>query len=244
MNTTQTLEQLRLLKLNGMAASYQTQLELPINKQLESHDLIAEMTQSEIMTRTNERAAYYLKLAKLRLPVQPETVECSTARNLSKQQLNTLLQCDFIRHGEPVLITGPTGSGKSHLACALAYQACLQGYRTLYYNMTRFIEKVGETRLDGSYLKQLNHWERTSLIVLDDFGLQTMDQQMKLTLLQLLEDRYAKKSIIIAAQLPVAKWYAYINEPTIADAIMDRLTSKAHRIELKGESLRKKSSKQ
>lgn len=102
----------------------------------------------------------------------------------------------------------------------------------MYYNINRFIEKVSESRLDGSYLKQLNHWERTPLIVLDDFGLQNLDQQMKITLLQLLEDRYAKKSIIIAAQLPVAKWYEFINEPTIADAIMDRLTTKAHRIEL------------
>lgn len=244
MNTTQTLEQLRLLKLNGMADRYQTQLELPADKQLEAHDLIAELAQSEVLVRANERAAYYLKLARLRLSVPPETVECSAARNLTKVQLNNLLQCDFIRHGEPVLITGPTGSGKSHLACALAYQACLFGYRSLYYNMNRFIEKVSGSRLDGSYLRLLNQWEKTPLIVFDDFGLQAMDHQMKITLLQLLEDRYAKKSIIIAAQLPVAKWYEFINEPTIADAIMDRLTSKAHRIELKGESRRKKTEKQ
>lgn len=151
-----------------------------------------------------------------------------------------MLQGQYIQAGEPVLITGPTGSGKSYLACALAYQACILGYRTLYFNMNRFIEKIISAKLDGSYLKQLNHFERTPLIIFDDFGLQALDQHSKLALLQILEDRYAKKSVIITSQLPVAKWYEFINEPTIADAIMDRLTAKAHRIELKGESLRKK----
>lgn len=106
--------------------------------------------------------------------------------------------------------------------------------------MNRFIEKIISSKLDGSYLKQLNHFERTPLIIFDDFGLQLLDQHSKLALLQILEDRYAKKSVIITSQLPISKWYEFINEPTIADAIMDRLTAKAHRIELKGESLRKK----
>lgn len=240
MNTTQTLQQLKQLKLSGMAQCYQSQLEQPIHQQLEAHDLIGMMAQSEILSRNNERTAYYLKLAKLRLDAQPENVECSLARNLSKQQLNVLLQCDFIKHGEPVLITGPTGSGKSHLACALAYQACIHGHRALYFNMNRFIEKMTLAKLDGSYIKQLNFIERTPLIILDDFGLQTLDQQIKLALLQIIEDRYAKKSIIITSQLPVSKWHEFINEPTLADAILDRLTAKSHRIELKGESMRKK----
>jgi DNA replication protein DnaC len=240
MNTTQTLQQLRQLKLNGMAATYQSQLEQPLHQQLDAHDLIASLTQSEIMNRENERTIYYLKLAKLRLNAQPENVDCSPARNLSKQQLSLLLQGTYIQQGEPVLITGPTGCGKSHLACALAHQACIQGYRTQYFNMNRFIEKMMMAKLDGSYIKQLNFLERTSLIILDDFGLQTLDQQIKLALLQILEDRYAKKSIIITSQLPVAKWHEFLNEPTLADAILDRLTAKAHRIELKGESMRKK----
>ena len=234
MNTTQTLQQLRELKLNGMAATYQSQLEQPLHQQLEAHDLIASLTQSEILNRDNERTIYYLKLAKLRLNAQPENVDCSPARNLSKQQLSLLLQGTYIQQGEPVLITGSTGCGKSHLACALAHQACIQGYRTQYFNMNRFIEKITMAKLDGSYIKQLNFLERTSLIILDDFGLQTLDQQIKLALLQILEDRYAKKSIIITSQLPVAKWHEFLNEPTLADAILDRLTAKAHRIELKG----------
>lgn len=240
MNNNQTVQQLNQLKLHGMASSYQAQLEIPLHQQMEAHELIAHLAQSELLTRTNERTAYYLKLAKLKLNALPESIECSATRNITKQQLNTLLQGQYIQSGEPVLITGPTGSGKSYLACALAYQACILGYRTVYFNMNRFIEKIISAKLDGSYLKQLNHFERTPLIIFDDFGIQPLDQHSKLALLQILEDRYAKKSIIITSQLPVAKWYEFINEPTIADAIMDRLTAKAHRIELKGESLRKK----
>jgi DNA replication protein DnaC len=242
MMTNQTLQQLKQLKLQGMANAYHTQLELPLHQQLEAHELLAELTQAEILSRTNERTAYYLKLAKLRLHALPESIDCSAARNLSKQQLSTLLQGQFIQAGEPVLITGPTGCGKSYLACALAYQACMLGFKTMYFNMNRFIEKITLARLDGSYLKQLNHFERTPLIIFDDFGLQTLDQYAKLAFLQILEDRYAKKSVIITSQLPVAKWYEFLNEPTIADAIMDRLTARAHRIELRGESYRKKKS--
>ena len=138
------------------------------------------------------------------------------------------------------LITGPTGCGKSYLACALGHQACTQGYKTLYMNMNRLIEKITLAKLDGSYIKLLDHFERVSLIILDDFGLQPLDNAIKLTLLQMLEDRYAKKSVIITSQLPVAKWHQYINEPTLADAIMDRVTARSQRIELKGESMRRK----
>ncbi len=240
MNTTQTLQQMQQLRLAGMYHAYRSQLELPMDQQLEGHDLIAQLVQSEQLSRAQEKTTYYLRLAKLRLPATVEQIECSPSRNLTKQQLAILIEGRYLQQGENLLITGPTGCGKSYLACALGHQACLQGYKTTYLGMNRLIEKITLSKLDGTYIKFLNHLERQTLIILDDFGLQNLGQDVRLTLLQLLEDRYEKRSIIITSQLPIAKWYDYINDPTLADAILDRLTANAHRIELKGESLRRK----
>jgi DNA replication protein DnaC len=240
MNTHATLEQMKQLRFNGMADAYREQLQQPLHQQLDGHELVAHLIQTEQLSRQQEKTAYFLRLAKLRLPAIPEQVTCSPSRNLTKPQLATLLQGQYLKDGDTILITGSTGCGKSYLACALGYQACQQGYRTTYLNMNRFIEKVTLAKLDGTYIKLLNYLERQTLIILDDFGLQPLTLEMKLALLQVIEERHGKRSTIITSQLPVASWHQYLNEPTVADAIMDRLTAREHRIELQGESMRRK----
>lgn len=239
MNTQSTVEQLQELKLHGMARHYQAVLEQPVHQQPEVHTLLAMLADAETQYRLQQRTQLYLRLSKLRYHALPEQVHATPARGLSKEQL--LLFCDgmFIEKAENILITGATGCGKSYLACALGRQACMLGYRTVYFAMNRFIEALAAARLDGTYIKWLNQIARTPLLVIDDFGLQPLEYNMKLTLLQILEDRYGKGATIITSQLPVRAWHEYIQEPTLADAIMDRLTAHAHKIELKGESLRK-----
>jgi len=239
MNTQTTVEQLRELKLSGMAKRYEAALEMPLHQQPDAHALVAMLADAELQHRRQTRTQLYLRLSKLRFHALPEQVHAGTQRGLTKEQLLQLCDGLFIDKAENVLITGATGCGKSYLACALGRQACMLGYRTMYYSMNRFLEALGAARLDGSYLKWLNLMAKTPLLILDDFGLKSLDPDSRLTLLQIIEDRYRSGATIITSQLPVNKWYDYINEPTLADAILDRLTAHAHRIDLKGASLRK-----
>jgi len=230
--------QMQQLKLIGMYHAYQSQLDMSANHQLDGHELLGHLVQSELTHRSNEKTTMLLRTAKLRLPAGITQIECDTARNLTKQQLALMAEGNYIKQGQNILITGATGCGKSFIACALGHQACLQGYKTTYLNMNRLIEKITLAKLDGSYLKMLNQMEKQQLVILDDFGLQQLSQDVRLTLLQLLEDRYEKRSVVITSQLPVSKWYEHINDPTLADAIMDRLSANSIRIELKGKSRR------
>jgi DNA replication protein DnaC len=240
-NTDQTLEQLKQLKLIGMAQAYGTTLALPTHELPTAHELMAQLVDAEQHSRTFQRTQMYLKLSNLRYDAVIEQIQCSPERNITRNQLLALADCSFLQRAENILITGPTGCGKSYLACAFGRQACTLGYKALYMGMNRFTEKISLAKLDGSYIKLLNYIEKIPLIIIDDFGLTPLENQVRIALLQLLEDRYGKRSTIITSQLPVNKWYQYINEPTLADAIMDRLSGSAHRFELKGESLRKKS---
>ena len=240
MNHQITLDQLSQLKLHGMADAYQAVISLPVQEQPSIHPFIARLSEAEAQHRVNLKTQLYLKHSKLRYNAVLEQVYCNTARNLTPESLASIADCGFIDRSENVLITGATGCGKSYLACAIGRQACSFGYRTLYLGMNRFLERISLSKLDGTYIKMLNQIEKTHLLILDDFGLHPMDKIARLALLQILEDRYGKKSTLISSQLPVDKWHQYIGESTVADAIMDRLAGNAHRFDLKGDSLRKK----
>ena len=240
MNKQTTLDQLQGMKLSGMMRACQAILSLPPHERPTLDVAIARLAEAELLHRKNRKTELYLKLSKLRYNAVLEQVHCSPSRNLTKETLLYLAECSFIDRSENILITGPTGCGKSFLACAIGRQACSLGYKSIYLGMNRFLEKVTQSKLDGTYIKFLSQIEKTQLLIIDDWGLYPLDINSRLALLQVLEDRYAKRSTIITSQLPVAAWYEYINEPTLADAIMDRLSGNAQRIELKGESLRKK----
>jgi DNA replication protein DnaC len=240
MNQQSTLEQLQELRLTGMAKRYEAIINQPVHQQPEPHAIVGLLTEAETGYRVYQRTQLYLRLSKLRYNATPDQINCTPGRGITKEILITLSDGTFIERSENLLITGATGCGKSFFACAMGRNACLLGHRTIYYSMNRFIEALSVARLDGTYIRWLNMIAKTPLLIIDDFGLQPLNHDMRLTLLQILEDRFAKGATIVTSQLPVNKWYEYINEPTLADAICDRLTSNANKIELKGESLRKK----
>lgn len=243
MNTQETIIQLKELKLKGMAASLEAIMTLPVQNRPTLELAIARMVEAEQLDRRDRKTEMYLKTSRLRYTALLEDIICGTDRNFTKEDLAALSDCSFIRRHENLLIQGKCGCGKSFLACALGRQACILGYRTVYLNMNSFVEKVAISKLDGSFLKMITSLEKNDLIILDDFGLQPMDMNTRLALLQILEERYERKSVIIASQLPIAKWYDYIGDATLADAIMDRLVANANKIELKGESMRHRKKK-
>lgn len=243
MNTQETILQLEGLKLKGMAECYKALQSMPVNQWPTLDTFMARLAEAEQQYRNRKRTEMYLKTSKLRYNAAMEDVICSEERNLSKEMLLKLMDCTFIDRAENLLIDGKTGCGKSFLACAVGRQACFMGHRVEYFSMNKFVERIALAKLDGSLLKVINHIERNDLVIFDDFGLQPLDNNSRLALLQILEDCYQRKSVIVTSQLPVSKWYDYINEPTLADAIMDRLTANAVRIELKGDSMRRKNQK-
>ena len=236
-----SLQTMKQMKMEGMASAYEAILSLPLNQQPEAHELLARLVDAEQQSRAHKRMQMFLRLSKLRYSVTIQDIDCSEKRNLSKEKLAILADCSYLDRGENVLITGATGCGKSYLACALGNNACVNTYRTLYFNMNRFTEQIALAKTDGTLIKWIDRMKRAKLIILDDFGLQPITHTVKLILLQILEDRYEQASTLICSQLPVGKWHQYFDEPTIADAILDRIIPKAHRIELKGKSLRKRS---
>ncbi len=240
MNTQFTLEQLKTLRLNGMAKRYQAAVDLPTHQQEDAHSLIALLSQAEVEYRNHYRTERLLKNSRLRYNAILEEVTCTPERGLTREMTLRLADGMFIEKGENVLISGLTGTGKSFFSCALGRSACLLGYKTLYFSMNKFLEALTQTKLDGSYLKWIKNIANHQVLIFDDFGIKPLSHDARLALLDILEDRYGKGTTIITSQLPVDKWYEFINEPTTAEAILDRLTASAHRVELLGKSLRRK----
>lgn len=233
------LNQMSQMKFYGMQQTYQTLLESNQHHTLTNDELVSMLIQSEWEDRENRKINRYLRSARFRYQASIEEVDFTASRGLDKNRLLRLADCHFIQKKENVLISGPTGVGKSYLASALGHQGCLQGYRTLYFNAQKLFPQLKMLKADGSYLKQVNRIEKHDLLILDDFGLQPLDNNSRMMLLEIIEDRHGRKSTIISSQLPVAKWHEIIGDSTVADAILDRMVHNAHRIELKGESLRK-----
>lgn len=240
MNQT-TLSKMKHLKLYGMHGAFNTAIETGGMEDYTIDQFVAQLVEAEWDDKQNRKIARNIKNARFKYKASIEKISYHEERNLDQNKFLRFAGCSFINKGESILITGSTGVGKSYIATALGYQGCIEGFRIMYFNTARLFAKLKMAKADGSYLKEIAKIERQHLIILDDFGLQPMDNQSRLAFLEIIEDRNTKESsIIITSQLPVSRWYDMIGEKTIADAIMDRLVHGAHRIELGGESMRKK----
>lgn len=239
MNET-TLMKMKQIRLYGMYDAFRTAIETGKTNHYTLDQFVSMLVDAESDDRQNKRIGRNISNARFHYQASIENIVYDDQRNIDMNTMLRLAEGNYLTRCENILITGSTGVGKSYIATALGYQACIAGKRVLYFNATRMFSRLKLAKADGSYLKELAKIERQHLLIIDDFGLQALDNQNRMSLLEIIEDRQNKGSVIISSQLPVNKWYDIIGEKTIADAILDRLIHQAHRIELKGESMRKK----
>ena len=235
-----TLEKLAALKLSGMLKALEEQRQLSDAAALSFEERLGLLVDREWTERENRRMTGRLAKARLRQAAALEDVDWRTPRGLDKSVVLALGSCQWIGQHQNCLITGPTGVGKSWLACALGHKACREGYSVLYLRLTRLWRELAVARGDGRYLKLLAGLARMDLIILDDLGTEALGEAERHDLLEILEDRYERRSTLVTSQLPVGHWHETIGDPTLADAILDRLVHNAHKLALKGESMRKK----
>lgn len=236
----QTLQKMKQMKFYGMAMAFRTSMENGNMSQLTSDEVISMLIDSEWDDRNNRKIERQVHNARFRYKANMEQLHFDIDRNLDKNQMMRLAECAFVQRKENLLITGSTGIGKSYIASAIGNQACMLGYKVIYANTAKLFSKLKMAKADGSYLREISKIERQDLLILDDFGLQPMDNHSRSVLMEIIEDRHGSRSTIITSQLPVVQWYEVIGEQTIADAILDRIVHDAYRLELKGESLRKR----
>lgn len=240
MNQQATIEKMKHLRLFGMASVYHQSFQDHLYQDYTLDQFTALLVDQEWDERQNRRIKSLVKQASFRMQISSHDIDYTTSRNLDKNQFERLMGLNFLKQAENIIFTGSTGVGKSHLAQAIGIAACQMLYKVQYYNTARLMEEVKIAKLDGTYVKLLKRIQKMDLLILDDFGLNPFDQYARQALMDILEDRYGKASTSVVSQIPVAQWHGTIGEGTIADAILDRLVHASHRVQLEGESLRKK----
>jgi len=239
----QTITQLKQLRLSAMANALVSQTEQPGTYQgLSFEERLQLLTDSELLDRNQRKQQRLLKAAKLKINANPRDIDYQHPRALNQSMIANLLQSDWIEKHQNLLITGPCGSGKTYIACALAHAACMKAYRVKYTRLSRLLMELTQSKADGSYSKALQTLSKLDLLIIDDWGLEPLTAPHRNDLMEIMDDRHGSSSTLMISQLPTDQWYQSIGDNTLADAILDRLMHNAHRIKLKGESMRKKQS--
>jgi DNA replication protein DnaC len=236
----QTIDKLHAMKMIGMADAFTDQLNQPNMDRLSFAERFGLIVDHQWTWKENNRMERYLKNARLKLNACVEDIDFKAPRGLDQSVVMKLISCDWIKRHQNVIICGPTGVGKTFLACALLNKACREGYRALYIRTPKFSYQLALARGDGSYGKTINQLAKAHVLVIDDLGLAPMTDPERRDLLEVIEERHGQASTIVTSQLPIDHWHEQIGDPTVADAILDRLIHNAHKINLKGGSLRKK----
>lgn len=234
-----TLEKLKEMKLRGMTKGLEDQLAMPESQSLTFDERFGLLVDHEDITRKNVRLASRLKRAKLREDASIENIDFSINRGIDKSVIFGFTSCEWIRQHQNIIVSGPTGVGKTYLACAVLHSACREGFTGKYLRIPRLLDEINIAKADGSYVKLLASYAKYDLLLFDDWGLSPMTADESRNILELVEDRYDRKSSIITSQLPPDKWFELMPDPTIADAILDRLIHRSHRLKMKGPSMRK-----
>ena len=239
MNNNQTIEKLKHMRLFAMADLHYQNIKNNQLGNLTADEYLSLLADHEWEDRQQKKTSRLLTQAGFKQKASVNDIDFTQARNLDKNMFNRLATLDFMQKAENIILTGPSGVGKSYLAQSIGNQACLMGKKVLYTNTSRYFTKLKLAKVDGTYLKELQKQQKADLLILDDFGLQAFDNHAREALMDVIDERYNHNSTIVSSQIPVSTWYDIIGEGTIADAILDRLVNSSHRIDLKGESLRK-----
>lgn len=238
--TTQTLTTLRQLKLPGMAAALQSQLEqLGAYEGLAFMERLTLLVEHECLSREQRKHDRLIRQARFKLAATVQDIDYQHPRNITQARIASLAQGDWIARAQNLLLTGPCGSGKTYIGCALGHSACLRGYSVRYYRLSRLLLELTQAKADGSYHKHLKQLAKVQLLIIDDWGLEALKPAQRNDLIEIMDDRYGHTSTLMISQLPTDQWYLSIGDNTLADAILDRLMHNAHRLQLKGESMRK-----